>query len=68
MSMNANPQSVEVVIPVHNEKNALRSSVELLLDYLRVEYPFRFAIVIATNASVDSAGSLSRLVDRSTSI
>lgn len=52
--MNANLQSVDVVVPVHNEEGGLRPSVELLLDYLREEYPFRFAIVIANNASVDA--------------
>ena len=37
--MNANQQLVEVVIPVYNEELTLEPNIELLLDYLRTEFP-----------------------------
>jgi glycosyltransferase involved in cell wall biosynthesis len=52
--MNANRQTIEIVIPVFNEAAALERSVELLLEYMRREFPFRFSVVIADNASTDS--------------
>jgi glycosyltransferase involved in cell wall biosynthesis len=51
--MNANRQTVEIAIPVYNEAATLRANVEALLAYLRAEFPFRFRIVIADNASTD---------------
>jgi glycosyltransferase involved in cell wall biosynthesis len=52
--MNAKQQTVEVVIPVFDEENALGPNVELLLDYLRSEFPFSFRVVVADNASRDT--------------
>ncbi|MGC9974611.1 MAG: dolichyl-phosphate beta-glucosyltransferase [Gaiellaceae bacterium] len=51
--MNANLQTVEIVMPVFNEERSLKSNAELLLDYLTHEFPFSFSIVIADNASTD---------------
>src|ERR1700752_2863611 len=51
--MNATRQLVEIVVPVHDEEAVLEANVRLLLDYLRGEYPFRFRVVIADNASTD---------------
>ena len=51
--MNANLQTVDVVVPVYNEEASLRPNVEALLAYLRDEFPFRFRVVVADNASVD---------------
>jgi glycosyltransferase involved in cell wall biosynthesis len=51
--MNAHLQAVEVTVPVHNEEQSLRSNIELLLGYLREEFPFPFGVVIADNASTD---------------
>jgi glycosyltransferase involved in cell wall biosynthesis len=51
--MNANRQTVEIVVPVHDEEAALEPNVELLLGYLGREFPFRFRVVIADNASRD---------------
>ncbi|MGZ4280769.1 MAG: dolichyl-phosphate beta-glucosyltransferase [Gaiellaceae bacterium] len=51
--MNANRQTVEIAIPVYNEERALEPSVELLVGYLRAEFPFRFSVVVADNASTD---------------
>ena len=52
--MNANLQTVEVVLPVYNEERALGPNVELLLEYLRDEFPFPFRVVVADNASGDA--------------
>jgi glycosyltransferase involved in cell wall biosynthesis len=51
--MNPNLQSVEIVVPVHNEEATLGHNVEALLDHLRRAFPFRFRITIADNASLD---------------
>ncbi len=52
--MNANLQAVEVVVPVYNEERTLAPNTELLLAYLRDEFPFPFGVVIADNASTDA--------------
>lgn len=52
--MNANRQTIEIAIPVCNEEASLERNVELLLEYMRREFPFRFSIVVADNASSDS--------------
>src|SRR5262249_50094570 len=56
--MNARHQLVEVVVPVHNEAAVLEANVRLLLDYLRSEYPFRFSVVVADNASTDGTAAI----------
>jgi glycosyltransferase involved in cell wall biosynthesis len=58
--MNANLQAVEIVIPVHNEERALRPNVDLLLGYLREEFPFACGVVIADNASTDATKQIAR--------
>jgi glycosyltransferase involved in cell wall biosynthesis len=52
--MNANLQAVEVVVPVYNEEATLATNIELLLTYLREEFPFPYGVVIADNASTDT--------------
>jgi glycosyltransferase involved in cell wall biosynthesis len=52
--VNANLQTVGIVVPVYNEAASLAPNVELLLAYLRAEYPFRFRVVVVDNASADS--------------
>jgi glycosyltransferase involved in cell wall biosynthesis len=42
------------VVPVYNEERALEPSIELLLGYLRNEFPFPFRVVVADNASNDA--------------
>jgi glycosyltransferase involved in cell wall biosynthesis len=44
---------VEIVVPVHNEERTLALSVRRLHRFLRTEFPFRWRIVIADNASTD---------------
>jgi glycosyltransferase involved in cell wall biosynthesis len=56
--MNANRQTIEIVVPVFNEEATLERNVELLLDYMRREFPFRFSVVVADNASIDATQSI----------
>ncbi|MDX6512275.1 MAG: hypothetical protein QOE36_1779 [Gaiellaceae bacterium] len=52
--MNPNDLTIEVAIPVYQEELTLAPNVELLLAYLRREFPFLFGVVIVDNASTDS--------------
>ncbi len=45
--MNANRQTIEIVVPVHNEEATVERNVEALLAYMRREFPFRFSVVVA---------------------
>ena len=63
--MNANLQTVEIVVPVHNEAPTLAASVDALLAYLHSEFPFHFAVVVADNASTDETPEVAtRLAER----
>ncbi|MBF9071596.1 bifunctional glycosyltransferase family 2/GtrA family protein [Streptacidiphilus fuscans] len=44
---------VEVVVPVYNEEHVLAQSIRTLHGYLRENFPYRFRITIADNASTD---------------
>ncbi|GAA3910015.1 sugar translocase [Amorphoplanes auranticolor] len=50
--------SLDVVIPVHNEEIDLEPCVRRLHEYLRAEFPYRFRITIADNASTDSTAEV----------
>jgi glycosyltransferase involved in cell wall biosynthesis len=50
----ASPPQVEVVVPVHNEEDALELSVRRLHRYLTDAFPFTWSVVIADNASTDA--------------
>src|SRR5438105_4935944 len=56
--MNANRQTIEIVVPVFNEEATIERNVGLLLEYMRREFPFRFSIVVADNASTDSTPAI----------
>ena len=58
--MNANRQTVEIVIPVHDEAETIERNVGLLLDHLRAEFPFNYRVTIADNASTDGTLTLAR--------
>jgi glycosyltransferase involved in cell wall biosynthesis len=51
-------ESVEVVVPVHNEEDALPQSIPILCDYLETYFPYRWSVVIADNASTDATLSV----------
>jgi putative flippase GtrA len=44
---------VEVVVPVYNEEHVLEHSIRRLHGYLKENFPYRFRITVADNASVD---------------
>jgi glycosyltransferase involved in cell wall biosynthesis len=58
--VNPSAQTVEVVVPVHNEEGTVEANVERLLEYLREEFPFHFGVVVADNASTDRTVALAR--------
>lgn len=49
---------LDLVVPVYNEENTLEPSVRKLDDYLRRNFPYRYRITIADNASVDRTPEL----------
>jgi glycosyltransferase involved in cell wall biosynthesis len=55
---------VEIVVPVHNEQRALRSSIERLHRYLATSFPFGWRIVIVDNASTDATPAIARQLTR----
>lgn len=53
--------SVDVVVPVYNEEEALPRSIPVLREFLASEaFPYEWRIVIADNASVDGTPEASR--------
>ena len=46
--------SVEVVVPVYNEQDALPKSIPALCAYLETYFPYRWSVIIADNASTDN--------------
>src|SRR5215208_185667 len=53
-------ESVEVVVPVYNEQDALLKSIPALCAYLEAYFPYRWSVVIADNASTDDTLSVAR--------
>src|ERR671932_985991 len=47
-------ESVEVVVPIYNEQDALLKSIPALCAYLETYFPYRWSVVIADNASTDA--------------
>jgi glycosyltransferase involved in cell wall biosynthesis len=62
--VNALYQTVDIVVPVHDEASTLEQNVELLLAYLHREYPFRFRIVVVDNASTDATSAAAAALAR----
>ncbi len=56
--MNAREQLVDVVVPVFDEERTLVRNVEALLRYLEAEFPCRYRVVIADNASTDTTPAI----------
>ena len=57
------PPTVDVVVPVYNEVEALRPSVERLQAYLRESFPFSWRITIADNGSTDGTAELAAALE-----
>jgi putative flippase GtrA len=51
---------LDVVVPVYNEEIDLEPCVRRLHAYLAAEFPYRFRITIADNASTDSTADVAR--------
>ncbi|MEV6602312.1 bifunctional glycosyltransferase family 2/GtrA family protein [Actinoplanes sp. NPDC051346] len=51
---------LDVVVPVYNEEIDLEPCVHRLHAYLAAEFPYRFRITIADNASTDSTADVAR--------
>ncbi|MFI7540080.1 glycosyltransferase [Actinoplanes sp. NPDC049599] len=49
---------LDVVVPVYNEEIDLEPCVRRLHSYLRAEFPYRFRITIADNASTDATAEV----------
>ena len=47
-------ESVEVVVPVYNEEDALPKSISELCTYLTSYFPYRWSVLITDNASTDA--------------
>jgi glycosyltransferase involved in cell wall biosynthesis len=58
------PQSVELVIPVHNEQRALRAAIETLDRHLCRAIAAPCRVTIADNASTDATGRVGRELAR----
>ena len=56
--------SVDVVIPVYNEEEALPGSTERLTSFLRANLPNPWQVIIADNASIDGTRSVSEELAR----
>ncbi|HEV7653469.1 MAG TPA: bifunctional glycosyltransferase family 2/GtrA family protein [Mycobacteriales bacterium] len=50
--------ALDVVVPVHNEETGLESCLRRLHAYLSAEFPYRFRITVADNASTDGTLAL----------
>jgi len=51
---------MEIVIPVYNEEQQLEWSVNTLREYLLRNFPYRFRITIADNASTDGTAAIAQ--------
>jgi putative flippase GtrA len=51
---------LDVVVPVYNEEIDLEPCVRRLHDYLSAQFPYRFRITIADNASTDATAAVAQ--------
>jgi glycosyltransferase involved in cell wall biosynthesis len=56
--------SVDIVVPVYNEEEALPRSIPILTDFLKANLPNPWQIIIADNASTDGTRSVSEALSR----
>jgi glycosyltransferase involved in cell wall biosynthesis len=50
--------TVEIVVPVFNERAVLEQQLEVLTDYLERAFPLDWRVTVADNASTDGTGEL----------
>jgi putative flippase GtrA len=55
---------IDIVVPVFDEEAALDGSIRRLHRFLRDEFPFRWRIVIADNASTDGTPAIARALEK----
>ncbi len=56
------PLTIDIVVPVYNEEQALPRSILILTDYLKSNVINPWQIIIADNASTDSTRSVSEML------
>ena len=56
------PATVDIIIPVYNEEDALPHTIAVLTDYLRNNLSNSWQIVIADNASTDNTRAVSEML------
>jgi putative flippase GtrA len=54
--------TLDIVVPVFNEKRQLAASIHRLHEYLSTSFPFTFRITIVDNASTDDTHAIARRV------
>ena len=54
--------ALDVVVPVYNEQAGLESCLRRLHAYLTAEFPYRFRVTVADNASTDGTLAVARRV------
>jgi putative flippase GtrA len=59
-SAGAAAPDIDIVVPVYNEESVLEASIRGLHRFLRTEFPFRWRIIIADNASTDTTPQIAR--------
>lgn len=58
--MSSQDTRVDVVIPVYNEEEGLKGSIQRLSSYLEGHCPYEWRVVIADNASIDRTPEIGR--------
>ena len=56
------PSTIDIVIPVYNEEQALPRNILILTDFLKSNVINPWQIIIADNASTDSTRSVSEML------
>ena len=54
--------TIDIVIPVYNEEQALPRSILILTDFLKAKVINPWKVIIADNASTDSTRSVSQML------
>lgn len=60
MAVHSDTDTVEIVVPVHNEARTLEATISRLREYLDHSFPFPAVVTIADNASIDGTDTLAQ--------